>query len=147
MKNNTSPSSTCSDNSCTTGSCGGPGLCPGIALFISYIVGGGLAMLTGIPWLGWAVGVPLVRLCIRLRQWEMAAESCHKHGDDGSGLHDFPSLDREGIAIPSLYQTRDGRKPWKFSGNSLTAFQQRNPRTRNRKFNRLVAGSGSRSPR
>lgn len=63
-KNDTSPPATCSDGSCTTGPCGGPGLCPGIALFIAYAVGGGLAALTGIYWLGWAVGVPLALILI-----------------------------------------------------------------------------------
>lgn len=66
-KIDTAPSATCSDATCSTGSsgsCGGPGLCPGIALFISYAVGGGLAMLTGIHWLGWAVGVPLALILI-----------------------------------------------------------------------------------
>jgi len=58
-KNDISPPPTCSENSCPTGSCGGPGLCPGIALFISYAVGAGFVALTGLQWLGWAVGVPL----------------------------------------------------------------------------------------
>ncbi len=64
MKKHTSSPASCSDASCSTGSCGGPGLCPGIALFIAYSVGGGLTMLTGIPWLGWAVGVPLALILI-----------------------------------------------------------------------------------
>jgi hypothetical protein len=58
-KNNTTPPATC-----PTGSCGGPGLCPGIALFIAYAVGAGLTLLTGIHWLGWAVGVPLALILI-----------------------------------------------------------------------------------
>ena len=58
-----SPAS-CSSDSCPTGSCGGAGLCPGIALFIVYAGGGGLAMLTGLHWLGWAVGVPLALILI-----------------------------------------------------------------------------------
>ncbi len=58
-KNDPSPPATC-----TTGSCGGPGLCPGIALFIAYAVGGGLAALTGLNWLGWTVGIPLILILI-----------------------------------------------------------------------------------
>ncbi len=57
--NDTSPPATCSDSSC-----GGSGLCPGIALFIAYAVGGGLALLTGLHWLGWAVGIPLALILI-----------------------------------------------------------------------------------
>jgi hypothetical protein len=48
-----------SGKSCPTGGCGGPGLCPGIALMIAYLVGGSIVFLTGLTWLGWAVGVPL----------------------------------------------------------------------------------------
>jgi len=58
-ENDISPPATC-----TTGSCGGPGLCPGITLFTAYAVGGGLALLTGFHWLGWAVGVPLALILI-----------------------------------------------------------------------------------
>jgi len=49
----------CTDESCAAGSCGGPGLCPGVAIFLAYAAGGGIAALTGLHWLGWAVGVPL----------------------------------------------------------------------------------------
>lgn len=59
-----SAEATCTDNSCATGSCGGPGLCPGIALFIAWATGGGVAMLTGLQWLGWAVGIPLALILI-----------------------------------------------------------------------------------
>lgn len=52
------------DKSCTSGSCGGPGLCPGIALFIAWGAGIGIAALTGLPWLGWAVGIPLALILI-----------------------------------------------------------------------------------
>ncbi|MGZ0654720.1 hypothetical protein ACWPKO_16115 [Coraliomargarita sp. W4R53] len=45
--------------SCPTGGCGGPGLCPGIALMIAYTSGIGITWLTGLTWLGWAVGIPL----------------------------------------------------------------------------------------
>ena len=55
---NTSP------NTCSTGGCGGPGLCPGVALLLAYVVGGSIALLTGIQWLGWVVGVPLAIILI-----------------------------------------------------------------------------------
>jgi hypothetical protein len=55
---NTSP------NSCPTGGCGGPGLCPGVALLLAYAVGSGITLLTGIQWLGWAVGIPLAVILI-----------------------------------------------------------------------------------
>ncbi|MFK7852227.1 MAG: hypothetical protein AB8D78_14720 [Akkermansiaceae bacterium] len=44
--------------SCSTGSCGGQGLCPGIALLLAYGLGVGMSLLTGIDWLGWALGIP-----------------------------------------------------------------------------------------
>jgi len=44
--------------SCASGSCGGPGLCPGVALFLAYAIGGGITLLTGLTWLGWTVGIP-----------------------------------------------------------------------------------------
>ena len=50
--------------SCAIGSCGGPGVCPGIALLLAYAVGGGLIYLTGLTWLGWLVGVPLAIILI-----------------------------------------------------------------------------------
>ena len=53
-----------SGKSCAMGGCGGPGLCPGIALFIAYAVGAGLTFLTGLVWLGWLVGVPLAIVLI-----------------------------------------------------------------------------------
>jgi hypothetical protein len=43
----------------TGGACGTPGLCPGTAILLAYLAGAGLVALTGLPWLGWAVGVPL----------------------------------------------------------------------------------------
>jgi len=43
---------------CATGSCGGPGLCPGVALFLAYVLGGGVTLLTGLTWLGWTIGIP-----------------------------------------------------------------------------------------
>lgn len=55
---------TCSDESCTTASCGGPGLCPGIALFIAWGAGIGIVTLTGIAWLGWVVGMALALILI-----------------------------------------------------------------------------------
>lgn len=55
---NTSP------NTCPTGGCGGPGLCPGVALLLAYVAGGGITLLTGLQWLGWAVGIPLAIILI-----------------------------------------------------------------------------------
>ena len=55
---NTSP------NTCPTGGCGGPGLCPGVALLLAYAAGGGIALLTGLNWLGWAVGMPIAIILI-----------------------------------------------------------------------------------
>jgi len=52
------------DKSCSVGGCGGPGLCPGIALLLAYAVGTGLSFLTGMAWLGWLVGVPLAIILI-----------------------------------------------------------------------------------
>ena len=59
MKNqpHTEPNRT--DKSCTSGTCGGPGLCPGIAVAIAWAAGIGINALTGLAWPGWAVGVPL----------------------------------------------------------------------------------------
>jgi hypothetical protein len=37
--------------SCRIGGCGGPGVCPGIALLIGFGIGAGLSSLTGIDWL------------------------------------------------------------------------------------------------
>lgn len=45
--------------SCPTGGCGGPGLCPGVALMLAYLAGAGVTLLTGLTWLGWTVGLPL----------------------------------------------------------------------------------------
>ena len=59
MKNQPHTAPTCTDKSCTTGRCGGPGLCPGIAIFIAWAAGAGIAVLTGLTWLGWAVGILL----------------------------------------------------------------------------------------
>ena len=58
------PSRSETGKSCATGSCGGPGICPGIALILAYAVGSGLVFLTGLTWLGWAVGVPLAIILI-----------------------------------------------------------------------------------
>lgn len=64
MKNQSHTAPTCTDKSCATGSCGGPGLCPGIALFIAWGAGIGIAALTGLAWLGWTVGIPLALILI-----------------------------------------------------------------------------------
>jgi hypothetical protein len=47
------------NTSCSTGGCGGKGLCPGIALLLAYLAGFGLAELTGSTLLGFLVGLPL----------------------------------------------------------------------------------------
>ena len=60
----THETTTRANDRCSTGGCGGPGLCPGVALLIAYVAGGGIALLTGIQWLGWAVGVPLALILI-----------------------------------------------------------------------------------
>lgn len=39
------------------GGCGGPGLCPGIALLLAYGLGAAIHALTGWSWLGWTAGV------------------------------------------------------------------------------------------
>lgn len=49
----------CSTDSFAVGACDGPGLCPGVALLLAYAIGGGVGMMTGLPWLGWTVGIPL----------------------------------------------------------------------------------------
>lgn len=53
------PAPSCNEKSCATGTCGGPGICPGIAIFIAWALGIGTTTLTGIAWLGWAIGIPL----------------------------------------------------------------------------------------
>ena len=45
--------------SCASGTCGGQGLCPGIALMISWGVGLLLTSLSGREWIGWTVAIPL----------------------------------------------------------------------------------------
>ncbi len=40
-----------SKEKCSVGGCGSPGLCPGTALMIAFLVGTGLVELTGIKWL------------------------------------------------------------------------------------------------
>jgi len=64
MKPQSETDPTCTDHSRATGRCGGPGLCPGIALFLAYVIGVGIAMLTGLPWLGWAAGVPVALILL-----------------------------------------------------------------------------------
>lgn len=59
-----SPEASCTKRRCATGGCGGPGLCPGIALLLAYAVGGGTALLSGLPWLGWTVGIPTALILI-----------------------------------------------------------------------------------
>ncbi|CAA6677511.1 MULTISPECIES: hypothetical protein [unclassified Lentimonas] len=46
-------------DSCSTGACAGPGMCPGIALLPSIIIGYGITELSGSLLLGWLVGAPL----------------------------------------------------------------------------------------
>ena len=45
-------------------SCSGPGVCPGIAILIGYAIGSGASHLSGLPWLGWAVGLPLIVILV-----------------------------------------------------------------------------------
>jgi len=52
------------NRSCSTGGCGSKGLCPGVAMFVAYLVGFGLTGLTGSTLLGFAVGVPLFVLLV-----------------------------------------------------------------------------------
>lgn len=54
----------CSNSQCTTGGCGGPGLCPGVALLLAYVVGSGIALLSGLPWLGWGGGITVALILI-----------------------------------------------------------------------------------
>jgi len=49
---------------CSIGGCGGPGLCPGVAVLLAYLVGGSITLLTGLTWLGWTIGVPLAIILI-----------------------------------------------------------------------------------
>lgn len=53
------PNDSCASGGTDCSSCGGPGICPGMALLIAYVVGSGTAILTGLEWLGWTVGVSL----------------------------------------------------------------------------------------
>ena len=64
QKTNPNKATSCANDHCSTGGCGGPGLCPGIALLLAYVAGSGIAWLTGLQWLGWAVGVPLAIILI-----------------------------------------------------------------------------------
>lgn len=41
------------------GSCGGAGMCPGIALMIAFGAWVGLVELSGHSWIGWLAAVPL----------------------------------------------------------------------------------------
>lgn len=47
------------NTNCSTGGCGGKGLCPGVALLLAYLAGFGLAEITGSALLGLLVGMPL----------------------------------------------------------------------------------------
>ena len=61
---NPSYKSTGNNESCATGGCGGPGLCPGVALFLAYVIGAGVTLLTGLTWLGWTVGIPIALILL-----------------------------------------------------------------------------------
>ncbi|MDP4642826.1 MAG: hypothetical protein NWS71_00105 [Opitutales bacterium] len=50
---------TCENKKCSTAGCGGPGMCPGIALMLSIFVGIGITTLSGSTLFGWLVAVPL----------------------------------------------------------------------------------------
>jgi len=63
-KNLNSRSAKGKEKSCPTGGCGGPGLCPGVALLLAYLTGTGVTLLTGLNWLGWPVGVPVAVILI-----------------------------------------------------------------------------------
>ncbi|MEO0794257.1 MAG: hypothetical protein AAFX93_03790 [Verrucomicrobiota bacterium] len=39
-----------SQKSCTTGGCGGKGMCPGVALLIGFVAGVGVSKLLGVEW-------------------------------------------------------------------------------------------------
>ncbi|MGJ8650298.1 MAG: hypothetical protein ACSHX4_08055 [Opitutaceae bacterium] len=61
---NSANDTSCTTHSCRTGSCGGPGLCPGIAILLAYVLGSSIALLTGLTWLGWVIGIPAAIILI-----------------------------------------------------------------------------------
>lgn len=61
---NSADGSACTSRSCRTGGCGGPGLCPGIAILLAYVIGSSIALLTGLTWLGWVIGIPAAIILI-----------------------------------------------------------------------------------
>lgn len=64
----------CTDKSCASGGCGGPGLCPGVAILLAYALGAGITLLTGLNWLGWTVGIP-VGLILITGAWRFLPKS------------------------------------------------------------------------
>jgi hypothetical protein len=62
------------NTSCSTGGCSCKGLCPGVTLLLAYLVGFGLAELTGVTLLGVLVGLPLfIELILGLPRKRAAA--------------------------------------------------------------------------
>jgi len=72
------PTEACTTGSCRTGGCGGPGLCPGVAILLAYVLGAGIVLLTGLNWLGWAVGIP-VGLILITGAWRFLPKSSKGH--------------------------------------------------------------------
>lgn len=69
------------DTRCSTGGCGGNGLCPGVALLLAYLAGFGLAELTGSPPLGFLVGVPLFIVLVLGLPGKRADAACEQTND------------------------------------------------------------------
>ncbi|GEM_PF-3505956 len=55
---------TTENKSCSTGGCGSKGLCPGIALLPSYLVGLGITTISNSTVLGFLVGIPVFFLLV-----------------------------------------------------------------------------------
>lgn len=60
----TKGTTSCPTEGCQSGGCGGPGLCPGVALLLGYVVGSAVTLLSGLVWLGWVVGLPLTLILV-----------------------------------------------------------------------------------
>jgi len=72
------------NTSCSTGGCGGKGLCPGVALLLAYLAGFGLAELTGSTLLGFLIGVPLFIVLV-LGLPGKRADACDNTNDQPQG--------------------------------------------------------------
>ncbi|MFU8848969.1 MAG: hypothetical protein ACNA77_09680 [Opitutales bacterium] len=69
----------CTDKSCASGGgCGGPGLCPGVAILLAYLLGMGITFLSGLQWLGWVVGIS-VGLILITGAWRFLPKSDKSH--------------------------------------------------------------------